>query len=83
VRAALCCTVLIKFFLKIWFESRREHIFIFQRGDTLIAYEEMKKNKKLTEYEDIKEIVIANAVKRMKENKKTKENEQDRLLDEF
>jgi len=49
----------------------------------LIAYEEMKKNKKLTEYEDIKEIVIANAVKRMKENKKTKENEQDRLLDEF
>ena len=49
----------------------------------MIAYEEMKKNKKLTEYEDIKEIVIANAVKRMKENKKTKENEQDRLLDEF
>ena len=43
----------------------------------------MKKNKKLTEYEDIKEIVIANSVKRMKINKKTKENEQDRLLDEF
>ena len=49
----------------------------------MIAYEEMKKNKKLTEYEDIKEIVIANAVKKMRVNKKTKENEQNRLLDEF
>lgn len=49
----------------------------------MISYEEMKKNKKLTEYEDIREIVIANAVKRIRENKKTKENEQDRLLDEF
>lgn len=43
----------------------------------------MKKNKKLTEYEEIKEIVIANSVKKIKENKKTKENEQDRLLGEF
>jgi hypothetical protein len=49
----------------------------------VISYDEMKKNKKLTEYEDIKEIVIANAIKKMRENKKTKENEQDRLLDEF
>lgn len=49
----------------------------------MINTEEAKKNKKLVEYEDIKEIVIANAIKKMRENKKTKEKEQDRLLMEF
>lgn len=49
----------------------------------MINTEDAKKNKKLVEYEDIKEIVIANAIKKMRENKKTKEKEQDRLLMEF
>jgi len=49
----------------------------------VINTEDAKKNKKLVEYEDIKEIVIANAIKKMRENKKTKEKEQDRLLMEF
>jgi len=43
----------------------------------------MKKNKKLTEYEDMREIVIANSIKKMKQNKKAKDNEQDKILAEF
>jgi len=43
----------------------------------------MKKNKKLVDYEDIRDTVIANSIKKMRENKKTKEKEQDRLLMEF
>ena len=54
-----------------------------KKGDTLIAYEEMKKNKKLTEYEDIKDFVIANAVKKTRQNRKSKNNEQDKILDEY
>ena len=38
----------------------------------MINTEEAKKNKKLVEYEDIKEIVIANAIKKMREKKKSK-----------
>lgn len=49
----------------------------------MISTEDAKKNKKLIEYEDIRETVIANSIKRMKENKKAKEKEQDRLLCEF
>jgi hypothetical protein len=54
-----------------------------KKGDTLIAYEEMKKNKKLTEYEDVRDFVIANSVKKTRQNRKSKDNEQDRILDEF
>lgn len=49
----------------------------------MINTEDAKKNKKLIEYEDIKETVIANSVKKMQENKKTKQKEQDKLLLEF
>jgi hypothetical protein len=49
----------------------------------VINIEDVKKNKKLIDYEDLKEIVIANAVKKIRDNKKTKEKEQDRLLVEF
>ncbi len=49
----------------------------------MINIEDVKKNKKLIDYEDLKEIVIANAVKKIRDNKKTKEKEQDRLLVEF
>ncbi|MBW3004989.1 hypothetical protein KY310_04105 [Candidatus Woesearchaeota archaeon] len=49
----------------------------------MINTEDAKKNKKLIDYEDIKETVIANSIKKMQENKKTKEKEQDRLLMEF
>ena len=49
----------------------------------MISTEVAKKNKKLIDYEDLKEAVIANAVKKVRENKKTKEKEQDKLLLEF
>jgi hypothetical protein len=54
-----------------------------QRGAAVINTEDAKKNKKLVDYEDIRDTVIANSVKKMRENKKTKEKEQDRLLCEF
>jgi len=53
------------------------------RGATVINTEAAKNNKKLIEYEDLKDVVIANAVKQVRENKKTKEKEQDKLLLEF
>lgn len=49
----------------------------------MINTEAAKNNKKLIEYEDLREVVIANAVKQIRENKKTKEKEQDKLLLEF
>lgn len=49
----------------------------------MINTEDAKKNKKLIDYEDIRDTVIANSIKRMQENKKNKEKEQDRLLCEF
>jgi len=49
----------------------------------VINTEDVQKNKKLIDYEDLRDIAIANAVKKMRENKKTKEKEQDRLLVEF
>ena len=49
----------------------------------VINTEDAKKNKKLVDYEDIRDTVIANSIKKMRENKKTKEKEQDRLLMEF
>ncbi|MBD3304627.1 hypothetical protein GF343_05785 [Candidatus Woesearchaeota archaeon] len=64
----------------------------------MINIEDAKKNKKLIDYEDIKDTVIANSIKKMQTNKKTKigtkgskftkrgfakEKEQDRLLCEF
>jgi len=49
----------------------------------VINTEDVQKNKKLIDYEDLRDIVIANAVKKMRDNKKIKEKEQDRLLVEF
>ncbi|MBW3002399.1 hypothetical protein KY338_04530 [Candidatus Woesearchaeota archaeon] len=49
----------------------------------MINTEDAKKNKKLVDYEDIRDTVIANSIKKMRENKKNKEKEQDRLLMEF
>jgi len=49
----------------------------------VINTEDAKKNKKLVDYEDIRDTVIANSIKKMRENKKNKEKEQDRLLMEF
>jgi len=49
----------------------------------VINTEAAKKNKKLIDYEDLRDAVIANAVKRVRENKKIKEKEQDKLLLEF
>jgi hypothetical protein len=49
----------------------------------LIAFEEMKKNKKLTEYEDIKDFVVANSVRKTIEVKKAKDDCQDASLDTF
>ncbi|MBW2985781.1 hypothetical protein KY333_00210 [Candidatus Woesearchaeota archaeon] len=49
----------------------------------MINTEDVQKNKKLIDYEDLRDIVIANAVKKMRDNKKIKEKEQDRLLVEF
>lgn len=54
-----------------------------QEVKTVINTEAAKKNKKLIDYEDLRDAVIANAVKRVRENKKTKEKEQDKLLLEF
>ena len=49
----------------------------------MISTEDAKKNKKLIDYEDLRDAVIANAVKKIRDNKKTKEKEQDKLLLEF
>ena len=43
----------------------------------------MKKNKKLTEYEDIKDFVVANSVRKTIEVKKAKDDCQDKMLYEF
>ena len=49
----------------------------------MINIEDVKKNKKLVDYEDLRDAVIANAVKKIRDNKKTQDKEQDRLLVEF
>ncbi|MEM4263606.1 MAG: hypothetical protein QW666_01775 [Candidatus Woesearchaeota archaeon] len=43
----------------------------------------MKKNKKLTEYEEIKDFVVANSVRKTIHAKKAKDGCQDKLLYEF
>ena len=43
----------------------------------------MKKNKKLTEYEDIKDFVVSNSVRKTIQVKKAKDECQDASLDRF
>lgn len=49
----------------------------------MINTEAAKNNKKLIDYEDLRDAVIANSVKKIRENKKTREKEQDKILLEF
>lgn len=45
--------------------------------------EEAKKNSRLTQFEDLKEVVIANAVKDVPELKKAKARERNSSLSQF
>jgi hypothetical protein len=44
---------------------------------------EIKKNSKLTDFEVIKDIVIANSIKKIKQNAKKKDKSYEHLLSEF
>ena len=43
----------------------------------------MKKNKKLTEYEEMKDFIVANSVRKTIQVKKAKDDCQDKLLYEY
>ena len=49
----------------------------------IIKREEIKKNTRLTDFEDIREFIIANAIKGTKLARKIKTGDEDRMLSEF
>jgi hypothetical protein len=49
----------------------------------MVSSEEAKKNTRLTQFEDIKQVVVANAVKNVPELRKAKAQGTNRALSEF